>query len=114
MGSRFVWKICVLACIVLASVLIYRPFCKYLCPLGAVYAPMNRISVLQMNVDSGRCVQCGACRNVCGMGVDPVRSPDHTECIRCGRCIASCPAGAISYTNVFHKEKKAEPRETCS
>ena len=114
MGSRFVWKVCVLSCIVLLSVLIYRPFCKYLCPLGAIYAPMNKISVLQLEVDSAKCLKCGACYRACGMNVDPVRTPDHTECIRCGRCIASCPAGAISYTNVFHKEKKAEPRETCS
>ena len=42
--------------IILLSVMIYRPFCKYLCPLGAFYAPLNKISVLQLNVNKNKCV----------------------------------------------------------
>ena len=114
MGSRFVWKVCVLSCIVLLSILIYRPFCKYLCPLGAIYAPMNKISVLQIRVDNGKCVSCGICRSACGMDVDPVRDPDHTECIRCGKCISACPENAISYTSVFRRERKKDIRDNCS
>ena len=96
-GSRFAWKACVLGMIVLLSVVIYRPFCKYLCPLGAFYAPFNHVSAVKMQVDEAKCVSCGACANVCPMNVDPSKTPNHTECIRCGDCVHACPTKAIRY-----------------
>ena len=94
-GSMFMWKVSVLSMIVLACVLVSRPFCRYLCPLGAFYAPFNKISLVRLSVDASKCVSCGKCSSVCGMGVDPVKSPDDLECIRCGRCAVNCPADAI-------------------
>lgn len=105
LGGRFAWKVSILAVIVLLSVMIYRPFCKYLCPLGAFYAPFNKFAVVQMRVDGEKCVGCGACAKACGMCVDPAKEPNHTECIRCGRCVDACPTEAISYTSVFKKKK---------
>lgn len=101
MGSRFAWKACILTVVVIASVIIARPFCKYLCPLGAIYAPFNKISVLQMNCDSKKCIDCGACTRVCDMCVDPSKDANSPECIRCGRCIKECPVKALKYTTVF-------------
>ena len=95
MGSRFAWKASILGALSLLSLAVYRPFCKYLCPLGAVYAPFNRISPLGLKLDRGKCVTCGRCAGGCPMGVDPSRSPDHSECIRCGRCVPACPTGAL-------------------
>ena len=96
-GGRFMWKACLLGIILLLSLLIYRPFCKYLCPLGALYAPFNKISVFGLKVDRGRCVACGKCASVCEMGVDPSSDPDSTECIRCMKCAGECVQGAISF-----------------
>ena len=104
-GSRFAWKACILGMIVLLSVVIYRPFCKYLCPLGAFYAPFNKVSAVKIQVDADRCVNCGVCANACPMNVDPSKTPNHTECIRCGECIGCCPASALRY-ELFGRKKE--------
>ena len=111
-GSLFMWKVCVLSVVVLLSMLISRPFCKYLCPLGAFYAPFNKISPLRLRVDGDKCVSCGNCARACGMGVNPVESPNHTECIRCGQCVMNCPAGAISIGFRAPKKEQAEAART--
>lgn len=95
-GWLFAWKNVVLAAIILLSIMIYRPFCKYLCPLGGIYAGFNRFSLYRLRVDSEACVHCGKCKSACKMGVDPVQTPSHAECIRCGDCRRCCPTGAIS------------------
>ena len=77
--------------------LFYRPFCKWLCPLGAFYALLNRVSLFRMQVDTHKCVSCGACAKACKMDVDITKNPNHAECIRCGMCMKACPTGAICY-----------------
>lgn len=95
-GWLYTWKIAILAVLIVLSVLLYRPFCKYLCPLGAVYGLMNPVSFYRLRVDEEACVHCGKCTQVCPMQVDPVRKPNSLECIRCGACKEVCPTGAIS------------------
>lgn len=98
LGWLFTWKSCILLGVVVLSVLFYRPFCKWICPLGAFYALFNRVSLYRLNIDRDKCTACGACSKVCKMDVDVFRSPNHAECIRCGGCIAACPHQAISKT----------------
>ena len=95
LGWLYVWKSAILMITILASILIYRPFCKYICPLGAIYSFFNRISVYRYQVDAGKCTKCGACKRVCGMQIDPVREVNSGECIRCERCKNICPTRAI-------------------
>lgn len=104
-GWIFTWKAFVLISVVLASMVIFRPFCKYLCPLGAFYALFNKVSAVRLHVDGDRCVRCGACTKVCDMAVDPAVSHNHTECIRCGKCVNCCPHGAIglAFISLPHK-----------
>ena len=97
LGALFTWKAAVLAAVLISSILFYRPFCKWLCPLGAFYALLNRVSLFQMQVDTHKCVSCGACAKACKMDVDITKNPNHAECIRCGMCIKACPTGAICY-----------------
>ena len=92
-----VWKAAVLLTVIVCSVLFYRPFCKWLCPLGAFYALLNRVSLFQMQVDTHKCVSCGACAKACKMDVDITKNPNHAECIRCGMCMKACPTDAICY-----------------
>lgn len=94
-GWLYAWKNVLLAVTIIASILIYRPFCKYICPLGAIYSVFNPISVFHYQVDENKCIHCGACARVCKMQVDPVETPNHPECIRCGQCKKICPEGAI-------------------
>lgn len=95
LGGLFAWKFTVLLVVLLACMMHYRFFCKTLCPLGAIYGQLNRISVYRLQVEHSRCIQCGKCRTVCRMGVDPLHAPDSAECIRCGECSEACPQGAI-------------------
>ena len=95
-GVLFQWKALVLAAVLLAALFIHRPFCRYLCPLGAFYALFNRFSFFQLRLDREKCTGCGACAHVCPMAVEVPREPDSPECIRCGRCAAVCPEGALS------------------
>lgn len=97
LGALFSWKLGILITVIVLSVLFYRPFCKWLCPLGAFYSLFNSVSLLDMRVNKDRCISCGKCARVCGMDVDITKTPNHTECIRCGVCIKACPTDAIRY-----------------
>ncbi len=94
-GWLYAWKNAVLLATIFLSILIYRPFCKYICPLGAVYSVFNPISVFRYRVDKESCVDCGVCAKVCKMQVNPVEHANHPECIRCGACKKACPVNAI-------------------
>ena len=97
-GFRFIWKVAVLLAILLLSMKIYRPFCKYLCPLGAIYGIMNPVALYHFKVDKKKCIKCKACQKVCGMDIKVYKHPNSAECIRCGACKAICPKGAITAT----------------
>ena len=98
-GARFLWKIALALVILIGAVVYYRPFCKYLCPLGAFYAPFNRVALMRLQVDENACTHCGACAKVCKMGVTPETNPNSPECIRCGDCVRVCTARALLFTS---------------
>ena len=96
-GWLFSWKVFVLAACLLLFPVCYRAFCRFLCPLGAIYSLFNPVSFFGIAVDRSRCTGCNACIAVCKM--DTRRVGDH-ECIHCGECIRSCPEGAIRYRSL--------------
>ena len=110
-GGLFLWKVSLLAVIVLLAILIYRPFCKYLCPLGAIYALFNRFSLFQIEIEESKCIHCHKCERVCKMGVPVLGDTNHSECIRCGECIKQCPTDAIFVTFLGNPVKKGQERE---
>ncbi len=98
-GLLFSWKTAVLLLILLLSVLSYRPFCRYLCPLGAVYSIFNPIAFYRYKVDESKCTKCGKCQKVCQMDIPVYEKPNSPECIRCGKCVKACPHSAIKTAN---------------
>ena len=108
LGVLFSWKLAVLLSVAILSVLFYRPFCKWLCPLGAFYALLNKVSLIGMKVDGHKCVSCGKCAKACRMDVDVTKTPDHTECIRCGMCVKACPVEAVSFRCGFAKKTEKQ------
>jgi ferredoxin-type protein NapH len=111
MGWLFTWKSFLLLLLLFLSLVSYRPFCKYLCPLGAVYGLFNPVSCLRLEVKKERCTDCGACEAVCPMSLNPAENPGSPECIRCGKCISACKFGALSQTVLpgglqFRKKKE--------
>lgn len=95
-GWLFNWKVFLLAVILLTSLKVYRPFCKYLCPLGAAYGIFNPISAYHLKVDQEKCIMCRRCEKVCKMGIKTYETPNSPECIRCLDCVKACPVKAIS------------------
>lgn len=115
LGTLFVQKFFILIAVVALSILFYRPFCKWICPLGAFYALLNKISLLEIKMDEQKCVSCGKCAASCKMDVDVRKTPNHAECIRCGKCITACPAEALCFHYGFgssHKKKEQQTNET--
>ena len=109
-GFLFQWKLTILVVTIILAIMIYRPFCKYICPLGAIYSVFNSISVLKYRVDKEKCVKCGACARTCKMGCAPVKNANSLECIRCGKCKKICPRDAIEYTVSNHNITKHKKR----
>ena len=87
MGIGFVILITVLA----ASIFVERFFCKYLCPAGALYGIISKISPTK--IISGKCSKCGHCSGACPMNIDIRKSKrvNSAECIACTQCTAICP-----------------------
>lgn len=97
-GWRFWLKMGILLAVIVGAVKSYRPFCKYLCPLGALYSLANPISLYRFEVNKEKCVSCGLCQKVCDMDIPVYKTPNSPECIRCGKCKKACPKGAIVST----------------
>ncbi len=103
-GWLTVWKFIVLAVFLLLMMVLYRPFCRFLCPLGAWYGCFNRHAALGITVDRNRCTACGHCAAICPMDI---KIAGDQECISCGKCQHSCPSAAISFRQI-HKNRKDE------
>lgn len=94
-GFIFRWKLAILIVTTLASIVIWRPFCRYVCPLGAVYGILNKVSLYRFEIDTDKCTRCSACQKACGLGIKVFDSPNSIDCVRCGECRDACPRGAI-------------------
>ncbi|MBP3376474.1 MAG: 4Fe-4S binding protein [Clostridia bacterium] len=107
LGPLFTWKFLLMISFLVASVFIFRFFCRFLCPLGALYGLFNKISLVGVTVDKKSCIDCGICVNKCKMDIHHVGD---IECINCGECISACPTKAISWKgSKFMLNTDAEP-----
>ena len=97
-GTLFQWKVLVLLGVVLLSLCVHRPFCRYLCPLGAIYGWFNHFSLVQIHWEQERCVSCGACEKACPAALSLQEISRSPECIRCGKCADACPQGCLHFT----------------
>ncbi len=93
LGILFTNKFTIMIVIGLACVFCYRSFCRFVCPLGAIFGLFNCFNLIGVKVDADRCNHCGACVRSCGMDVR--RVGDH-ECIGCGKCMDVCHQKAIT------------------
>lgn len=94
LGYLFSWKFILLVVFIVGSIFVYRFFCRFFCPLGAIYGFFNKIALLGVKLDNQKCIDCGLCVQTCQMDIRHVG--DH-ECINCGLCIPVCPTKAISW-----------------
>lgn len=84
----------VIACLALASLTVRNPFCRFLCPYGALVGLISMLSPIKVTRDKKTCVSCGVCTQVCPSYI-PVMQKERViseECIGCWRCISHCRA----------------------
>ena len=94
LGPLFTWKFLLMLSTLIGCVFLYRPFCRFLCPLGAIYGLFNRISFFGVEINEDKCIHCDKCIRHCQMDI---RHVGDSECIFCGDCIEVCPTNAISW-----------------
>lgn len=104
LGALFSVKACILIITLIGCLSVCRFFCKVMCPLGAIYGLLNKVSIYHMECNKKTCASCGKCHNICPMDVDPVKNPNSAECIRCGKCVASCPKESLALKFVYGKK----------
>ena len=112
LGPLFTWKFALMVSILVGSVFIFRLFCRFICPLGALYGIFNKISVFGIKLDKSKCTECGLCQAHCKVDIQHVGDQ---ECISCGECIDICPTKAISWkgSKIFLKtNEKSAPAES--
>ena len=107
-GGLFWLKVGILWLFLVWMVLIRRPFCRFVCPLGTIYSPFNRFSALQLTVEENSCTCCDRCQQVCPMDIKVYEDAQSGQCIRCLECIKACPKGAIKVGN--HRSSSFLPR----
>ena len=105
LGPLFTWKFLLMISIIVSCIFIFRLFCRFICPLGALYGLFNKISFWGIKLDTNKCTQCGLCQGHCKVDIYHVGDQ---ECISCGECIDVCPTQAISWkgSGIFLKKNE--------
>lgn len=88
--------------LLIGAVAMPRFMCRYVCPLGAMGAGFNKVSMLHIKKDVEKCTQCGTCRRNCPMRIERVYNEKKVsrvsdpECVYCMSCVNGCPEKALS------------------
>ena len=86
--------------IIVGSLFVERPWCRWLCPLGAVQGGLGLLSPLTIRRNADLCTNCGRCSRTCPFSIDiaSVDAVRDDRCNRCTNCVESCPVeGALAY-----------------
>lgn len=94
--------------VLVASLVIYRPFCYFVCPVGLLTWLLEQVSILRIRVDNEKCTHCNICvtRSPCP-SIEPIITDGklRPDCFSCGRCIAECSQDALGFVTSFGKKK---------
>ena len=104
LGPLFTWKFLLMVSILVGTIFVFRLFCRFICPLGALYGLFNKFSFFGVKLNQDKCTNCGLCTAHCKVDIKTVGD---RECISCGDCIDVCPVNAISFKGC--KVKPAAP-----
>jgi len=103
-GRFFYIHLLTLAIAIIAFILIARFWCRYLCPLGAIFGAFNPVSILKVRLDFSKCTNCKQCLEICPANIkEPEEIENSTDCIRCGKCVEFCKDNALSISASLRK-----------
>ena len=96
------WAYVLAGAIVVGSLFVVMPFCRWLCPLAAVLNPFSRVGLTRIRRDQESCINCGECGRVCPMAIPVDTMPQVTaaRCLSCLTCVEACPqkqSGAVRW-----------------
>ena len=110
-GTFFYVHIGTLVATVIAFYLIGRFWCRYLCPLGGALGLFNRLSIVTISLDPGKCKSSEKCLKVCPVNIQEVEDIGASNsCIRCGKCVEACPTDALKISASLTRHV---PRRSC-
>ena len=95
-GFMFWLKIAILIGFLGWMAVTLRPFCRWVCPLGALWSPFNSISAFRLEVNMANCTGCNQCQAVCPVDIRVYEEPNSGACIRCLACVRACPSQTIT------------------
>ncbi|MGL4346665.1 MAG: 4Fe-4S binding protein [Chitinophagaceae bacterium] len=106
--SEYSWGFSILLLMIISSFFYERLFCKYLCPLGAIYSIVGKISFFKIKRNNESCINCNKCKKICPAGIDVSNKKEvkPIECYSCMKCVDVCPTKQNSLEiNVFQSVK---------
>lgn len=82
---------------------VQRFFCRYFCPMGAIYSLISRASFLKIDKPREGCGKCRLCTSKCSMGMDLTKKDRVAggECISCQKCVSWCPKGNAHFRSRY-------------
>ncbi|MHC4146027.1 MAG: 4Fe-4S binding protein [Planctomycetota bacterium] len=103
-GEQIAWpnavKLIILILFLIAIFFMKRPWCRLLCPLGAIFSLFNRVSVFFLRLDADECTHCEQCHKLCEYGIEPEKTPNNLDCVRCLEC-TKCSPEALTLGTIF-------------
>lgn len=112
-GQQIVWpnalKLTILVLFLVAVFFVRRPWCRILCPLGAIFSLFNRVSVFFLRLNPDKCTHCERCHKLCEFGIEPEKSPNDLRCVRCLEC-TRCGPGALTLGSIFERRQSKANR----
>ena len=89
--------------IFIGSLFVQRFFCRYFCPMGAIYSLISQASFLKIDKPREECGKCHLCTSKCTMGMDLTKKDRIAggECISCQKCVSWCPTGNAHFRSRY-------------
>ncbi|HJH32636.1 MAG TPA: 4Fe-4S binding protein [Methanosarcinaceae archaeon] len=109
----FDWKfdimlVFLVSVVLIASLVVYRPFCYFACPVGLLTWLLEHVSIFRIRLDPEKCTHCNICvsRSPCP-SIEPIIAGEtlRPDCFSCGRCIAECPQDALGFITLLGTKK---------